>query len=878
MSGGLKVGDVFVAVSASLGDFSKSMDKLLSDVEKVADGVAKAMQEAADAVGGFSENLLAVSALAGAAVLGAAEHCEEAKKATDKLKDSMSQLSVDVGRSFLPLVRELTQVVRTLTATWRGLSADAKDTIVAFVRQAAIFGAVGMAMSRTLLVGKSLAEGVVVLTRVTRAVGPVMVESLAGIARSAGAALTTFNAFMRMSIGSHFQAISTSLARMRSEMPTLSAFASEARAAFGRIGSSIVAIAGPVLAVAAAIAALVLLAGSIYGAWKESSTGLRDSVLSIWKSIGEMAAKVKDVFLGVFDSFMEFIKSLASVVLEMVAQKVRDVARFAELIAHKLKNEKWEANLRQVQDLTGSGLVNAALDMAAPAINKARAGLAKAGEGLLEMGRAAGEAVAYGVEKSVDGVKALGRDSGLAAEVDRIFDLFAGATPRLGDPSTVEDPDFEKKERHLDKEPQRVGGDDDFLEKYKKQIQAWGKDAVRIVRGDIATAIHVEIADTYNKEVALALRAYARATREATVQALREEFGGRLRAAVAPAVSIVETFVNGLTASGGNLLVGLGSVLTDMIMKSEGFSTLMGMVTNLFQRAADILGAVLTPLQGLLGAVSLLLDAAIRPLVPLFSIVANLLQPLVPVLVMVGEVFNALSPLLEMFAQLVNLVLTPLRLLGGVVMKGLFTVLKGVAWVIMGIVVGLGTVWNGIIGAIQSVFRTIGEISIFGGHPFEFLSDWADELEGAKAPVDEVKQAMGELADMTTDMAEAKANERAETLKNTQALRSATEALSNVPSAWRSAKAKWMAQDPQQGGPVPAGGGTGGLSSTPSQGGGGKVPQQQGPTVNQSFTFELVGSVTDMAEQAARAQKEALARLGRSGVSLLLPIIPVGGR
>src|SRR6218665_3828591 len=171
-NGGLKVGDVFVAVSASLGEFSKGMDRLLKDVEK-----------AAGAVGGFSEKLLGFAAVAGAAVAGAAEHSEEAQKANAALRHSILQLSRDVGTAFLPLVRELTQGIRTLTATWRGLSSNTRSFIVDAVRQAAIMGVVGLAMSRALIVGKSLADGVVLLTKATRAFGPALVDKLADITK-----------------------------------------------------------------------------------------------------------------------------------------------------------------------------------------------------------------------------------------------------------------------------------------------------------------------------------------------------------------------------------------------------------------------------------------------------------------------------------------------------------------------------------------------------------------------------------------------------------------------------------------------------------------------------------------------------------------------
>ncbi|ATB41147.1 hypothetical protein CYFUS_006609 [Cystobacter fuscus] len=793
MSGALKVGDVFVAVSASLSEFSKGVDKLLKDVEEAADAIGKAMQEAADAIGGFSENLLAVSAVAGAAVAAAAEHCAEAQRAGDALKDSVSQLAVEVGRTFLPLVRELTQVVRTLTATWRGLSADAKASIIAFVRNAAVLGTVGMATSRLMLVFKSLADGTVVLTKAARAVGPALAGNLAAIAKSAGGALTYFNAFVRAPIGYHIHHMSEGLASLRGRISTLPDMARQLSSSFASVLPKIAAVTLPVLVLAAAVAGLALLAGSLYDAWNDTSTGLKDSVENMGTSIVGLASDIRDALLGVFESTKNFAVGLISTLIEALTVRVRSIAKFGESVARFLGRNTLADNFALAQNLTATGVAKYIDEKMEETAEAAKKALAAPIDAFLSARDGVIDGVRFGVKRSTVGLSAILRDSGLADFPDRLMAELKKLLPTIGDPNTVEDvPAF-------DREPSAVGKAD--FEKLREL-------------GRRGTTLYQEAFNEHARVLRDAAKEHARVLAEA-VESARQSLVAQFTSRLGNLQGVIQSAQQG--AQAGGAWGAVAAVVLELLTQSEGFAAVIEMVNAILQQVANVLGQVLAPLQGLLGAVSRVLDAALRPLAPLFSMLAGTLEPFAPALVIIGDMLSALGPFLELVVQGFSVLLNPLSLLGGPIMTALFEAFRWVSLIIMSVVWGLYQAWNAIVSAVQWVLRALGDISIFGAKPLAFLSDWADSLQSAKAPVEDLEKSMRDLRDMTLEQAKAKANETAATVKNTKALQEATESLTNVPAAWRVAQRRFEAQDARTSPLLPAGLAPSTTQSAPAQ-------------------------------------------------------------
>ncbi|EPX62552.1 hypothetical protein D187_008740 [Cystobacter fuscus DSM 2262] len=828
MSGALKVGDVFVAVSASLNEFTKGIDELLENVEEAADAIEGAMSKAAAALGDFSEGLLSVAAVAGAAVAGAAESNEAAKKAADDLKASMLQLSSEVGAVFLPLVRELTEGVRTLTATWRGLGAEQKQQLVSFVRYSAIVGAAGLATSRALLFTKSLFEGTVVLARGLRTLNGGLGILATGL-RGAGPLLTRLGwqlvYLKQASMGDVFAAVTASLRTFAANLRALPGQAGGLGSAFKSMLPTLLAVGAPVLAITAAVAALVLLAGSLYRAWNRGGAGLKEVLAGVGESVRGLAAQVKDTFVGIFDAFMEFALGLASAFLEVLAAKVRAVAAFAEEVARKAGRENWADNLAQVQKLSGTGMVKAIVGQVSPVVDAARQKLASAGAVLKSIGKETGQAIGYGLSESVGGLKDLFQDTGLAGMKEQIENWLQGLMPKVGDPSSVSAPDdreaaaaryadWVKKQDASLREAlyedaaaanKALAAEAAAIEETVRQVEREAQEASEMAQlqaeASLEAAEDARRAQAAEAEQAVeawrASRDEARRLAEAVADA-REALASNLASRTGNLQGLVQSAGQGAMVGGpvgAAVAVGL-----DLLTQSEGFQQIIEMVNTVIQQVADALGSFLVPLQPLVASVLRLVPIIANALGPVFSFIGQLLEPLVPVFYVIGEVLQVLEPLLQMFAGALQLVAMPIKLLVDTALRMLFEGLKMLGVALLALVRGISWLWNGLVEGVQLLLRTLAHLPFLDG-----LNKVADELEAVKVDRDALKQSQEELLNLTYEQARAKAAETAATIKNTKALQEATESLTNVPAAWRVAQRRFQAQDARTSPLLPAG-------------------------------------------------------------------------
>ncbi|EPX56154.1 hypothetical protein D187_007496 [Cystobacter fuscus DSM 2262] len=840
MSGALKVGDVFVAVSASLNEFTKGIDELLESVEEAADAIEGAMSKAAAALGDFSEGLLSVAAVAGAAVAGAAESNEVAKKAADDLKASMLQLSSEVGAVFVPLVRELTEGVRTLTATWRGLGAEQKQQLVSFVRYSAIVGAAGLATSRALLFTKSLFEGTVVLARGLRSLNGglgVLATGLKGV----GPLLTRLGwqlvYLKQASMGDVFASVTASLRTFAANLRALPGQAGGLGTAFRAMLPNILAVGAPVLAITAAVAGLVLLAGSLYRAWNQGGAGLKEVLSGVGESVRGLALQVKDTFTGIFDAFMEFALGLASAFLEVLAAKVRAVAAFAEEVARKAKRDTWADNLAQVQKLSGAGMVKAIVGQVSPVVDAARQKLASAGAVLKSIGKETGEAIGYGLRESVGGVKDVLRDTGLSGLKDQLSSWVEGFMPKVGDASSVGSP--------VDQEA-AAARYEDWLKKQDASLrQALYEDAAAANKALAAEAAALEETlrqvEEEAQEASEAAQLQAEASLEAAEEARRaqaaeaEQAVEAWRASRDEALRLAEAMEEAREALVSNLASRTGSlqglvqsaqqgammggpmgavaaVGLDLLTQSEGFSQIIEMVNNTIQLVADALGSFLVPLQPLVASVLRLVPIIANALGPVFSFIGQLLEPLVPVFYVIGEVLQVLEPLLQMFAGALQLVAMPMKLIVDTGLRMLFEGIKYLGVGVLGVARGISWLWNGVVEGVQWVLRGLAHLPFLDG-----LNKVADELEAVKVDRDALKRSQEELLNLTYEQARAKAAETAATIKNTKALQEATESLTNVPAAWRVAQRRFDSQDARTSPLLPAGVAPSSAQAAPAQ-------------------------------------------------------------
>ena len=210
--------------------------------------------------------------------------------------------------------------------------------------------------------------------------------------------------------------------------------------------------------------------------------------------------------------------------------------------------------------------------------------------------------------------------------------------------------------------------------------------------------------------------------------------------AVAQASGALQSVIAGAQQGGV-----VGAILA-ILMQSEQFQEAVAIVNHIIELVANALGKII--------------EAAL----PFLSILTILAEGILPIF----------EPILNIFAE---------------ALKALWPVFRFVAIVILRVAKFIGDIWNGIVGAIQNIFRAIGNLSVFGWKPFNFLNDWANSLEKAKIDTQAMAKAIQELENLTWEEAMAKAEAIAAT-------KEFTEALTNVPEGFKVALARYQAMEP----------------------------------------------------------------------------------
>ncbi|MFY0567061.1 hypothetical protein ACN28E_24930 [Archangium lansingense] len=793
--GGLKVGDLYVAVTASIGEAVKNLGAFVDAVEETADEIEANMSKAAAAIGDFSTGMLSFAGVAAGAVALAGETSSKAADELEALKKSVMLLGREVGELFLPLVRQLTDLVKTAIATWRGLDASLKQNLVTAVKYAAVIGVAGMALERTLLFTKSFAEGTVALIKIGRMVAPVVVSAFTSMAAASARAFLAFQWTMRSDVGAAFKGLISGLSGIGPALKALPGSVAGMGKSFLSILPQIVAVLVPLLAVAAAVGGIVLFAGSLYKSWDDLTYLFRESTSGIVEDLQKLAERTATFFGSLMQGVKDFISKLATAMLDAVFSRVKQVAKFMENVARTLGRDTLADNLAQVQSLSADAFMGKLKDGAARIGDVIADTAGAAGKALSEATKDVREGVAYGLRHSVEGAQQLGADLAKALHLDELMalkDRLLGAASTLGDGTTVNLP----VDRTIE-----VGKVDAAVELPASiRALATGKDPVMKAYLDM-------------------LRANAKATAEAmqaaldAMRAAASALKSKLASRMGEITDVIDSVGQGFAAGGfwGALIALVGELLT----RSEGFKSLIGLINNLIQLVADSLGKLLTPLAPLVGAISMVAQAVVGALMPIFTVLVRAFEPFVPVLVMVANLVNALAPLLQMFAGVMQLLEYPMRVLVNVALRGLF---EGIKWLSIGVLEvarGIGNTWNGIVTAVQGVLYTLGNIEVFGGKPFGFLLDWGTALNGATVDTYGLMTAIGQLHDTTWETAQAQAEQAAAVLQTTAALDKATASLTNVPSSWKYALRSFEAQNARSGaGTMPTSQAPGSSSST----------------------------------------------------------------
>ncbi|CAM4466508.1 hypothetical protein [Corallococcus exiguus] len=852
--GALKVGDLYVAVTASIGEAVANLGKLVKKVEDT----AKKVKEAADPIGKIGA---VVAAGIGGAVVAASKSNARLAAEVEHIQEVLYTFAAEVGDLFTPLVRRIGDFLSNLVAHFQRLSPQAKRAAASL---AAWTAGVGLGIG---FVGKlaatveGLAKGFGIALQGVKAVLPIIGQLgpvLNGVGPAATKAWQALQAMKNVDVGAGMSKLWTTFKAMTPTMKgvgegfkglgkSMVEFVKATPSMLSSVLKMLVSFGGalvPILAIAAALAAITLLAGSIYKSWGD--IGL--SAMETWQTIsefmgkmmtalGNVAHKLADVFVIAFDAVTESIKAQVKRALDFAAFLVRGASTALEPIANALGMGNAKKAFAAGKKLQGDDLMTGA-EKLWEGTEGVRQKLAQAAENVAEV---AGEAGAQfgkdvvwagkkfwdyqtgwltgdGMKHSAEGVKMFVGDilksSGAADWEDRLksfMGLLGGnAEARIRQPGDL---------------------NGDLRQKSYDQLQAYENEAVRREADRAAAADEENAAKSLEslanaadqatdelewnrdrssearEELAAAARTEMEAAQEANIsiwrdaQRLAEEAKVHVGAAIA---ALLDGFVARMGEFGqlystatqafkdGGWWAALVAVIGELVMGSDQMAEAIAVLNGVIGMLKDLLGAAATGLDTIMGGVGYLVSVIVEVVQPSMEAMGEAMESIAPIIVLVGMVLKMLAPALDAIGKATAWLLDN-------VLKGLFQVLRYVAIAILYVIKGLGSAWNGIVSAIQWVFRQLGDISIFGAHPLGFLRGWANSMESAKVDVESLARNIQELEDLTWDAALAKARETAEVLKNRDALEDVNEALSNVPALWKVALRRFDVQDEQNG-------------------------------------------------------------------------------
>ncbi|QSQ17238.1 hypothetical protein [Myxococcus landrumensis] len=788
----LKVGDLYVSVSAAIGEALKSLGQLVDAVEKAA-------REVKNAGNDMGEIGAVVAAGIGAAVAAATESNEGMKKEVQELTDLVYTLAADLGDLFAPVVEKLADFMSRLVANFQRLSPEVKSAgaeIAVWVAGAGLaMGAVGKLAG----VVEAMAGTMGLLVKVMAAANTS--TAVAGIASGFASSAAGLRRLMDLRPGELLAGIGTSAKAATSGLGGLGPALGNIASGLKFTATYLAYFSAPLVAIAAAVAALTLLAGSIYGAWTDTSTGVKDSVLEIFAAIGGVAKEVWEVLSNTFDALGKVFEAIVTRAINLLTWLLRTAAENLAPIADAAQQGNIARALRKISGMTGEEIVKAFKKGAAEAAEKVTAAGAAVSGTLADMGATAAsfgkeikQGVAFGVGKSFDGTKQMFDALGVPSMFETLKALFTG--PILAD---VGKPDV----RYTESRRKELAAEAEALEQRIKEL------------GQMQARAAAESAEELRKQLAAEREAAEESFRIITEETERlAEEAQRMAAAAQEAIkqarqALVDRAIGSLGKLGdlfnsamqgfqaGGVYGAIIAVVAELLASSKGFADAIGALNGLIQSLADGLGTILEPAQPLLGALKGVIDAFFEVLTPVFEMLNAAVEAIAPPLVIFGKLLEGLAPMLSAGAKALTAIMDPLNMLAGPAMEALFEVLKFVSEVILKVSIALGEVWNAIIKAIQWVLRQISKAVEWLG--IKALKKLADSMEGMKADTDAMRDSLSELQDTTWQSARDQANHNAEVLRGTKALEKMTEALTNVPAAWKVALRRFASQDTQDG-------------------------------------------------------------------------------
>lgn len=770
----LKVGDLYVSLTANTQKLQGQLNGAAKQIEKFGRDLKGLGKDA-------SEMSNMVVAAMGAAFAVASSKDAAVKKQVDELKNQSTALAVEVARVALPVLQSMADFIGRIVALFRAMTPEQRAMVLTFFEAAAAVSAVGMAAVKLEPAFKLAASGVRLLGTV---MGAVSLPALAAIG-----AIILLVGFLREAWDQNLGGIQDKAAVVWSWIQdkwmtvanALSGASETVKVSFAEafkwIGEKFSDMAVYVIRGSANLARALNLdsvfdvdgmeraaldfTSNLPKMLIEGAAALKDGAASV---VGGVGTAVKMTGAGVVKIASDVKAKIESALRGLLPESAKagpmkdlaDAGAKAQADYGRLRADKLDAsfvalrgrggNLRDSLEMAGALNVPKELEQFNGEALSSIKGIEDVRDFLHQLGGKAGETERYLAawerwneeqRKNAAHVDRLREDRAPQAAQQFLAGGSFGDAARMAGVTTAL-PDFLEK---LNGSSLKSLSAFEDIEDQLAQVRDLSPVAKEL--WERSKKNYLEGIEAEKEKAKLQKQQYEQAVSGFVdgVVGSMGKLGGVLQAATGP------------LAQAGGPIGALVAVGFELLKNSKQFGEFQAALDGVIQGLSDALGQLLPPFTMLVRAIQPIVAAVgaiVANVVPLLTAV---LEPLLPVFVILGALLMALSPIVNIVVEVLRVQLIPVFWLLEQVMRSLFGALQTVAVIILGVVVGVVNLWNGVVSAVQSVLMWISGFEIAGQKPFAFLADWATSLEAAKGPAAQYQKQLNDTMAMTYESA-----------------------------------------------------------------------------------------------------------------------------
>ena len=560
-------------------------------------------------------------------------------------------------------------------------------------------------------------------------------------------------------------------------------------------------VTAPLLLIVAAIVGIVAHVVLLREAWRTNLFGIRDYVANVRRGFVEFfgyiisaTQKAGAFFAEAWDSYLEYSRNAFLFFAETVLDTLKALMKGASVLPG-LDLSNAIASVEQFKQALGSGGSNgvggALKDMASKAMDALSAG-----------GKAAGDFIASAAKNAKADLLSLlpafgaGKSAGASAGGYSPVDL-KHATINASAAAIQQG-----QEKAAKASAALASAQVEEMERLQKQV-----DAMKPTLASRNLAGPAGLTSVRNAAVMSAdAQSSKAATERAAIVASQQAAAAFGEGVVASFKSSMGQFGGMITDAADRMMKGgaafesIAQVALMLIQSSEGLRAVFDAINVVLKALADVLGAMFEPIApiieivGSLAAQFLRFIVTFNPLSILIQVMATLFDAVAPILALFALEMQALSPLLTVIVTAL-VTMNPLFLAFSASMRFLFEVTRGGVLTVLEIALAFSNLWNNAVSTIQSIFNRV--ISAFASYlPDSAVKAMRDAVNGIASGVMVNTQGLQQSIDTVRSVTYDSAVQVAKGMnKAAAAAEKVAEALTNVPTGFKIAAARYAAQD-----------------------------------------------------------------------------------